>query len=116
MNTRLLHYNQIGRYFSKKHLFLVESDEPESLEMLENQYNTITIINFSNNLNEIVGERVTDKTTRNVLYLPETLLYSDDLNKFQSQYKINEIKRMFNMVFLQPQDVTKIMFNNSIIL
>lgn len=116
MNTKLLPYNQIGRYSSKKHLFLVESDEPESLEMLENQYNSITIINFSNNLNEIIGERVTDKTTRNVLYLPETLLYSDDLTKFQSQYKINEVKRMFNTVFLQKQDTTTIIYNNSIIL
>jgi len=116
VSTKLLPYNQIGRYLSKKHLFLVESDEPESLEMLENQYSSVTIINFSNNLNEIIGEKVTDKTTNNVLYLPETTLYTDELHKFQSQYKINEVKRMFSMVFLQPQDTTTIIYNNSIIL
>ena len=116
VNNKLLPYNQIGRYLSKKHLFLVESDKPESLEMLENQYSSVTIINFSNNLNEIIGEKVTDKTTNNVLYLPETLLYTDELHKFQSQYKINEVKRMFSTVFLQPQDTTTIIYNNSIIL
>jgi len=116
VSTKLLPYNQIGRYLSKKHLFLVESDEPESLEMLENQYSSVTIINFSNNLNEIIGEKVTDKTTNNVLYLTETTLYTDELHKFQSQYKINEVKRMFSMVFLQPQDTTTIIYNNSIIL
>ena len=116
VNKKLLPYNQIGRYRTKKHLFLVESDKPESLEMLENQYSSVTIINFSNNLNEIIGEKVTDKTTNNVLYLPETLLYTDELHKFQSQYKINEVKRMFSTVFLQPQDTTTIIYNNSIIL
>ena len=116
VNKKLLPYNQIGRYQTKKHLFLVESDKPESLEMLENQYSSVTIINFSNNLNEIIGEKVTDKTTNNVLYLPETLLYTDELHKFQSQYKINEVKRMFSTVFLQPQDTTTIIYNNSIIL
>jgi hypothetical protein len=116
VNTKLLPYNRIGRNLIKKHLFLVESDEPESLEMLENQYNTVTIINFSNNLNEVIGEKVTDKTTNNVLYLPETLLYTDELYKFQSQYKINEVKRMFSTVFLQKQDTTTIIYNNSIII
>ena len=116
VNKKLLPYNQIGRYRTKKHLFLVESDKPESLEMLENQYSSVTIINFSNNLNEIIGEKITDKTTNNVLYLPETLLYTDELPRFQSQYKMNEVKRMFSTVFLQPQDTTTIIYNNSIIL
>lgn len=116
VNSKLLPYNQIGRYLPKKHLFLVESDEPESLEMFENQYSTVTIINFSDNLNEIIGKKITDKTTKNVLYLPKTILYADELNKFQSQYKMNEVKRMFNMVFLQKQDITTIIHNNSIIL
>lgn len=116
VNLKLLPYNQIGRYLPKKHLFLVESDKPESLEMLENQYSSVTIINFSNNLNEIIGENVTDKTTNNVLYLPETLLYTDESHRFQSQYKMNEVKRMFSTVFLQPQDTTTIIYNNSIIL
>ena len=84
--------------------------------MLENQYNSVTIINFSNNLNEIIGKRITDKTTKNILYLPEIMLYSDELEKFQSQYKMNEVKRMFSTVFLQKQDTTTIIYNNSIIL
>jgi len=33
INARLLPYNQIGRYLPKKHLFLVESDEPESFNL-----------------------------------------------------------------------------------
>jgi hypothetical protein len=116
INARLLPYNQIGRYLPKKHLFLVESDEPESIEMLENQYSSVTIINFSNNLNEIIGEKITDKTTRNVLYVPETILYTDELHRFQSQYKMNEVKRMFSTVFLQKQDTTTIIYKNSVIL
>jgi hypothetical protein len=116
VNTKLLPYNQIGRYVPKKHLFFVESDEPESLEMLENQYSTVTIINFSNSLNEVIGEKITDKTTRNVLYLPETVLYTDEEHKFQSQNKMNEVKRMFSTVFLQKQDTTTIIYKNSIIL
>ncbi len=116
INARLLPYNQIGRYLPKKHLFLVESAEPESIEMLENQYSSVTIINFSNNLNEIIGEKITDKTTRNVLYVPETILYTDELHRFQSQYKMNEVKRMFSTVFLQKQDTTTIIYKNSVIL
>lgn len=116
VNSKLLPYHQIGRYLPKKHLFLVESDEPDSIEMLENQYSSVTIINFSNNLNEIIGEKITDKTTKNVLYVPETLLYTDELHRFQSQYKMNEVKRMFSTVFLQKQDTTTIIYKNSVIL
>ena len=115
-NLDLIPYNEIGRSSIKKHLFIVESDEPESLEVLENQYDSVTIINFSDNLNEIIGENISDKTTKNVLYLPKKILYGDDLIKFQTQYKINEVRRMFSTVFLQKQDTTTIIYNNSVIL
>jgi hypothetical protein len=115
-NINLLKYTKLGRERVKKHLFICES-KIESIEKLENVYDTVSIIEFSENLNEVICEKITDKVTKSVLYLPNKVLYGNyDLSKFHIQYKLNEINRMVCTVFPQKQDLTKIIFNDSILL
>ena len=65
----------------------------------------------------LICEKLTDRVTKSVLYLPNKVLYgSYDLSKFHTQYKLNEINRMMCTVFPQKQDLIKIIFNNSILL
>ena len=107
-NVDLLPYVKIGRDEVKKHLFLVESD----VEYMDG-YDTITIIKFSSNLQETLCEKVSDNITKNVLYLPNVVLYGDsDLETFQDEYMLNETKRMFSVVFPQEQDVIDVIFKN----
>lgn len=115
-NIDLLPYTKLGRESVKKHLFISES-KIESIEKLSDVYDTVSIIEFSENLNEVICENITDRVTKSVLYLPNKVLYGNyDLSKFQVQYKLNEIKRMMCTVFPQKQDLTKIIFNDSILL
>jgi hypothetical protein len=107
-NVDLLPYVKIGRDEIKKHLFLVESD----IDYMDG-YDTITIIKFSSNLQETLCEKVSDITTKSVLYLPNVVLYGDsDLETFQYEYMLNETKRMFSVVFPQEQDVIDVIFKN----
>ena len=76
-------------------------------------YDTITIIEFSSNLHEILCEKISDNITKSVLYLPNVILYGDsDLDTFQDEYMLNETKRMFSVVFPQEQDVIDVIFKN----
>ena len=107
-NIDLLPYVKIGRDELKRHLFLIESD----IDYIEG-YDTITIIKFSSNLQEILCEKVSDNITKSVLYLPNIVLYGDsDLVTFQNEYMMNETKRLFSVVFPQEQDVIDIIFKN----
>jgi hypothetical protein len=107
-NVDLLPYVKIGRDEVRKHLFLVESD----IEYMDG-YDTITIIKFSSNLQETLCEKVSDITTKSVLYLPNVVLYGDsDLETFQDEYMLNETKRMFSAVFPQEQDIIDVIFKN----
>lgn len=107
-NVDLLPYVKIGRDEVRKHLFLVESD----VEYMDG-YDTITIIKFSSNLQETLCEKVSDITTKSVLYLPNIVLYGDsDLETFQDEYMLNETKRMFSVVFPQEQDIIDVIFKN----
>jgi hypothetical protein len=107
-NVDLLPYVKIGRDEVRKHLFLVESD----VEYMDG-YDTITIIKFSPNLQEILCEKISDNITKSVLYLPNVILYGDsDLDTFQDEYMLNETKRMFSVVFPQEQDVIDVIFKN----
>lgn len=107
-NVDLLPYVKIGRDEVKKHLFLVESD----VEYMDG-YDTITVIKFSSNLQEILCEKVSDNITKSVLYLPNVVLYGDsDLETFQDEYMLNETKRMFSVVFPQEQDIIDVIFKN----
>jgi hypothetical protein len=107
-NVDLLPYVKIGRDEIKKHLFLVESD----LEFVnQDYYDTITIINFDSNLKEILCEKVSDKITKSVLFLPNVVLYGEP-ETFYDEYMMNETKRMFSVVFPQEQDIIEIIFKN----
>lgn len=107
-NINLLPYFKIGRYNVKRHLFLVESD----LEFVnQDYYDTITIINFDSNLKEVLCEKVSEKITKSVLYLPNIVLYGDP-ETFQDEYIMNETKRMFSVVFPQEQDVIELIYKN----
>ncbi len=107
-NLHLLPYFKIGRDLVKKHLFLVESD----LEFVnQDYYDTITIINFNSNLQEILCEKLSDKITKSILYLPTVVLYGEP-ETFQDEYMMNETKRMFSVVFPQEQDIIEVIFKN----
>ena len=107
-NINLLPYFKIGRYNVKRHLFLVESD----LEFVnQDYYDTITIINFDSNLKEVLCEKVSEKITKSVLYLPNVVLYGDP-ETFQDEYIMNETKRMFSVVFPQKEDVIEVIIRN----
>jgi hypothetical protein len=107
-NLDLLPYVKIGRDEVKKHLFLVESD----LEFVnQDYYDTVTIINFDSNLKEVLCEKVSDKITKSVLFLPNMVLYGEP-ETFHDEYMMNETKRMFSVVFPQEQDIIEIIFKN----
>jgi hypothetical protein len=107
-NINLLPYFKIGRDEVKKHLFLVESD----LEFVnQDYYDTITIINFDSNLKEVLCEKVSEKITKSILYLPNIVLYGDP-ETFQDEYIMNETKRMFSVVFPQEQDIIEFIYKN----
>ena len=107
----MLKHIEISNYKPKTHLFLVESEIPSTID----EYDSITIIEFSNNLNEVIGEQVSNKIMKHVLYLPNKILYSDNLEDFQNQYKLNEVKRMSNSVFPKEQDKIKIIYRDLLI-
>ena len=111
VNYKMLKYIDISNYNPKTHLFLVESEVPSNID----EYDSITIINFSNDLNEVIGEQVSNKIMKHTLYLPNKILYSDNLEDFQTQYKLNDVKRMFSSVFPKEQDTIKIIYQNSIV-
>lgn len=107
-NINLLPYFKIGRYSVKRHLFLVESD----LEFVnQDYYDTITIIDFDSNLKEVLCEKVSEKITKSILYLPNVVLYGDP-ETFQDNYMLNETKRMFSVVFPQEEDIIEVIFKN----
>lgn len=88
-NLDLLPYFKIGRDEVKKHLFLVESD----LEFVnQDYYDTITMINFDSNIKEILCEKVSDKITKSVLFLPNVVLYGEP-ETFHDEYMMNETKK-----------------------
>ena len=87
---------------------MVESD----LEFVnQDYYDTITIINFDSNLKEVLCEKVSEKITKSILYLPNIVLYGDP-ETFQDEYIMNETKRMFSVVFPQEQDIIEFIYKN----
>lgn len=108
-NISLLTYNPIGRDTIKKHLFLVEYNTDAMFEYWEKEYDTISIIDFSNDLNETIAVPLSEKTTRSILYLPNKVLYGDkSLKEFQKEYKKNEIQKIISTVFPKEQDIIEI--------
>lgn len=98
----------VGRNDVKKHLFLIDPENLNELELYEKEYDTVTIIYYSNNLDEFFCEPFSNKTMIHHLYLPEIILYGDNLVEFQTEYKKNEVKKISSTVFPQPHDVIHI--------
>jgi hypothetical protein len=108
INYKLLPKNKIGRDSVKNHLFIV--DKPISMiEELEQKYDTISIIEFISNVNEKLGEKINHKITKHSIFVPDVILYGDnDLEKFQNNYKLNEIEKLKHTLFLKEQDTITI--------
>jgi hypothetical protein len=112
-NFNILGYNKIGRDHMKKHLFLVESQKNVNLNDIKKLYDSVSIVTFSDNVNEIIAENIGDEVYKSVLYLPDRKLYGDlGLKEFQDDYKKNEIKKIIYTVFPLDQDLIRIIYKD----
>jgi hypothetical protein len=106
VNYKLLPKNKIGRGSVKNHLFVINQLSGTTIEELEKQYDTVSIIKFISDVNEILGEKISNKTIKHYIFVPDYIMYGDgDLEKFQSDYKLNEIKRLTHSIFKKEQDI-----------
>jgi len=110
-NVGILAYNKIGRDYMKKHLFLVELDNDSNLNEVRKLYDTVSVIGFSDNVNEVIAENIGESVYKSILHLPNNVLYGEKpLRDFQEEYKKNEIKRIVETVFPQDQDNIRIIY------
>jgi len=110
-NIGTLAYHKIGREYMKKHLFLVESDKDVNLNEIRKIYDTVSVIEFSDNVNEMIAENIGEFVSKSILHLPINVLYGEkSLKDFQEDYKKNEIKRIIETVFPQDQDNIRIIY------
>lgn len=108
VNYKLLPKNKIGRDGVKSHLFIVNTSI-SSISELEQKYDTISIVEFISNVNEKLGEKISDKTVKHSIFVPTNILYGDgDLEKFQHDYRLNEIERLKHSIFKKEQDTITI--------
>lgn len=113
-NINIIGYNKVGREYMKKHLFIVDSGKEINLLEIKKLYDTVSIIEFSDNVDEIIAENIGESVYKNVLFLPNKKLYGGDigLKDFQEIYKKNEIKRIIETVFPQDQDNIRIIYKD----
>lgn len=110
-NLDILAYNKIGRSTMKKHLFLVESGSSVNLNEINKLYDTVSIIEFTDNVNEVIAENIGDSVFKSILHLPSQVLYDEkSLKEFQEDYKKNEVKKIIETVFPQDQDSVRIIY------
>jgi len=109
VNYKLLPKNEIGRDFNKNHLFIVNQLSGTTIEELEGKYDTVSIFEFISDVDEQLGEKITDKITKHSIFVPNIVLYGDDnLEEFQKKYKLNEIERLKHTLFLKENDTITI--------
>jgi len=109
VNYKLLPKNEIGRDFNKNHLFIVNQLSGTTIEELEGKYDTVSIFEFISDVDEQLGEKITDKITKHSIFVPNIVLYGDDnLEEFQKKYKLNEIERLKHTLFLKKNDTITI--------
>jgi hypothetical protein len=109
VNYKLLPKNEIGRDFNKNHLFIVNQLSGTTIEELEGKYDTVSIFEFISDVDEQLGEKITDKITKHSIFVPNIVLYGDDnLEEFQKNYKLNEIERLKHTLFLKENDTITI--------
>ena len=95
----------------KKHLFLVESDKDVNLNEIRKIYDTVSVIEFSDNVNEMIAENIGESVSKSILHLPSNVLYGEKpLKDFQEDYKKNEVKRIIETVFPQDDDTIRIIY------
>lgn len=113
-NINIIGYNKVGREYMKKHLFIVDSGKEINLIEIKKLYDTVSIIEFSDDVDEIIAENIGESVYKNVLFLPNKKLYGGDigLKDFQEIYKKNEIKRIIETVFPQDQDNIRIIYKD----
>ena len=110
VNHKLLPKNKIGRGSVKNHLFVVNPLLGITIEELEKQYDTISVIEFISNVNESLWEKISDKTVKHSIFVPDYIMYGNgDLEKFQSDYKLNEIERLTHAIFKKEHDTITIL-------
>jgi hypothetical protein len=110
-NVGILAYHKIGREYMKQHLFLVESDKDINLNEIRKIYDTVSIVEFSENSNEMIAENIGESVFKSILHLPSNVLYGEKpLKDFQEDYKKNEIKRIIETIFPQDQDMIRIIY------
>jgi hypothetical protein len=110
VNYKLLSKNKIGRDSIKNHLFVINQLTDTTIEELEKQYDTVSIIEFISDANEIFGEKISNKTVKHSIFVPDYILYGDgNLKKFQHDYKLNEIDRLKHSIFKMKQDTITIL-------
>jgi hypothetical protein len=110
INYKLLPKNKIGRNSNKNHLFIVNNLPESTIKEFEQKYDTISIIEFISDVNEQLGEKISNKITKHSIFVPDFILYGDDdLEKFQNNYKLNEIERLKHTLFLKEQDTITIL-------
>lgn len=110
-NVGILAYHKIGREYMKQHLFLVESDKDVNLNEIRKIYDTVSIVEFSENSNEMIAENIGESVFKSILHLPSNVLYGEKpLKDFQEDFKKNEIKRIIETIFPQDQDMIRIIY------
>lgn len=110
-NVGILAYHKIGREYMKQHLFLVESDKDVNLNEIRKIYDTVSIVEFSDNSNEMIAENIGESVFKSILHLPSNVLYGEKpLKDFHEDYKKNEIKRIIETIFPQDQDMIRIIY------
>lgn len=92
----------------RRHLFIVEANKDVNLLEIKKLYDTVSIIEFSDNTTEVVAENIGDSVFKSVLYIPSRVLYGGDIpiREFQELYKKNEIKRIIKTI--NPEDIDSI--------
>jgi hypothetical protein len=110
VNYKLLPKNKIGRDSIKNHLFVINPLSGTTIKELEKQYDTISIIKFISDVHEVLGEKISNKTVKHSIFVPDYIMYGDgDWEKFQSDYKWNEIERLIHSIFKKEQDTITIL-------
>lgn len=116
-NMHLLKNQTIGRNWSKNHLVLLNSKD---YHKIEGDFNTISLINFTENSNLTFSEKLSDKTTLYNILKPNNIFYKKDeiknLDLFQKIFCHNEIKKIIQelnlinldtIVFINGETPTK---------
>jgi len=108
-NIHLLPYHKIESEIIKKHLIIID---PSNITIDLSKFDSISEIQFSDNVNEVFAEKKDNKTLVSKIFVPNVILYEENLECFQKKYKLNEIKKILTTVFPQEQD--EITFSNNV--